>query len=127
MTIADEKYVSFTTFRKNGAAVATPVWIAPLGDGRAGFTTGATSGKVKRLAANPAVTLRPCSVRGQVRADAPEVRGTAVVWLGKDAKPVDDAILRKYRVMATLLRIGSVLGRLVGRGGDEAAVVVTLD
>ena len=32
--IADARYVSFTTFRRNGTPVATLVWIALLGDGR---------------------------------------------------------------------------------------------
>jgi hypothetical protein len=32
--ISDEKYVSSTTYRKSGAAVATPTWIVPLDGGR---------------------------------------------------------------------------------------------
>ena len=66
MPITDEKYVSFTTLRKNGTPVSSPVWIAPLGDGTAGFTTDATSGKVKRVRKNAQVTLRPCTSRGKV-------------------------------------------------------------
>ncbi len=37
MAIADEKYVLITTYRKNGDAVSSPVWIAPLPDGTAAW------------------------------------------------------------------------------------------
>ena len=33
MTISDEKYVSFTTYRKNGEPKPLPIWIVDLGDG----------------------------------------------------------------------------------------------
>ena len=56
--IAAARYVSLVTFNRNGDEVATAVWIAPMSGGRAGFTTAADSGKVKRLRNNPAVTLR---------------------------------------------------------------------
>ncbi|NNC79410.1 MAG: PPOX class F420-dependent oxidoreductase, partial [Acidimicrobiales bacterium] len=48
MSIIDEKYLSLTTFRKNGEPKATPVWIVDLGNGTAGFTTASSSWKVKR-------------------------------------------------------------------------------
>ena len=59
MTIADSRYVSFTTFRRTGEAVATPVWMAPMPDGRLTFTTTGDAGKVKRLAHTARVLLRP--------------------------------------------------------------------
>ena len=49
MDIASEQYVSITTSRRDGRTVSSPVWIAPLADGRVGFTTGSASGKVKRI------------------------------------------------------------------------------
>jgi uncharacterized protein len=54
-----------TTFRRTGEAVSTPVSVA-LDDGRAYFMTAADSGKAKRLARDPTVTLAPCTVRGTV-------------------------------------------------------------
>ncbi|MDT7579905.1 MAG: uncharacterized protein QOK35_1169, partial [Pseudonocardiales bacterium] len=46
--MADEQFVSLSTFRRSGAPVATPVWIARDGDALV-VTTIADSGKVKRL------------------------------------------------------------------------------
>ena len=82
MSISDEKYVLITTFRKNGDAVSSPVWIAPLADGTAGFTTEDGSGKVKRIRNNPRVTLQPCSVKGTVKHGSAVVEASAAVLLG---------------------------------------------
>jgi PPOX class probable F420-dependent enzyme len=60
------KTALLTTFRRNGQAVGTTVGISvdPAGD-RAYFVTWSTTGKVKRLARNPAVTLAPSTRQGQ--------------------------------------------------------------
>jgi hypothetical protein len=33
MSLGDEKYALFTTYRRNGDAVSSPVWLAPLDNG----------------------------------------------------------------------------------------------
>lgn len=126
-TIVGQKYVSFTSFRRNGEAVATPVWIAPLDGGRAGFTTGADSGKVKRIGHTPTVTLQGCTMRGAIDASSPVVRATAEFVTGERAAVVEAAIRRKYGIMAAMLALGGALRRLVGRGEDPAAIIVTFD
>ena len=44
--ITDEKYVSLTTYKKDGSTKSLPVWIADFGDGTIGFTTASSSYKV---------------------------------------------------------------------------------
>ena len=68
-----QEFVSLTTFRRTGASVATPVWIAPDGDVLV-VTTPVESGKVKRLRPDPRVELRPCSRRGAVADGASAMR-----------------------------------------------------
>jgi uncharacterized protein len=58
-----------TTYRRNGEPVATPVSIA-VWAGAVYFVTPATSGKARRLAAGPGVTLAPAAVRGTVTGPA---------------------------------------------------------
>ena len=53
-----------TTYRRNGEPVATPVSIA-VRDGGVYFVTSATSGKARRLAVRPDVTLAPSTVSGR--------------------------------------------------------------
>lgn len=54
-----------TTFRSGGQAVATPVSITLDAD-RAYFVTASDTGKARRLATDPRVTLAPCTVGGSV-------------------------------------------------------------
>jgi PPOX class probable F420-dependent enzyme len=126
VTIADARYISFTTFRRSGEAVATPVWVAPFPDGRVGFTTKVPSGKVKRLAHTPRVVLQPSDARGRVADDAPSYEGTAVVVSeGADYEAGVAALQRKYGIQFRAVHLGSMIRRRIGRG-DNAVVVVTV-
>ncbi|MCW2854956.1 MAG: class F420-dependent enzyme [Marmoricola sp.] len=112
-------YVSFTSYRKNGTAVATPVWIAPDGDDLYFFSdTGAY--KVKRVRNNPAVSLQPCDVRGRIKDGAPLVTGLAAVLDHADTPRVRRIVNRKYRVTGT---IGGLFSRL---RGSEASIGIRI-
>jgi uncharacterized protein len=63
--LESSKTALLTTFRRGGEAVATPLSIA-LAGGKAYFVTAADSGKAKRLAQTPKVTLAPCTISGKV-------------------------------------------------------------
>ena len=115
MAISDEKYVLLTTFRKSGDAVATPVWIAPLPDGTAGFTTEPEVGKVKRIRNNSRVTLQPCGVRGAVKPGSEVVEATATVKVGADAQAIHKAIRKKYPVVVSLMAVPAFFAKLVRR------------
>ncbi|MCZ4500920.1 MAG: class F420-dependent enzyme [Marmoricola sp.] len=112
-------YVSFTSYRKNGTPVSTPVWIAPDGDDLY-FFSDADAFKVKRVRNNPAVTLQPCDVRGRVKHGAPLVSGTAEVLDHAETSRVRGIVNRKYRVLGT---IGGFLSRL---RGSEAAIGIRI-
>jgi uncharacterized protein len=60
-----QKYLSLTTFRKNGTAVPTPVWFAEA-DGMFYVMTRSDSGKYKRIRNNPDVRIAPCNIRGKI-------------------------------------------------------------
>jgi uncharacterized protein len=63
--IRGQKYVSLTTFRKNGTPVATPVWFGEADD-RLYIMTRSDSGKYKRTRNNPKVRVAPCTIRGVI-------------------------------------------------------------
>jgi uncharacterized protein len=128
MTLSDEKYVAVTTFRKTGAGVSTPTWIAPLYDGRVGFWTSSASGKYKRLHNNPKITVQPSDARGRVKASSSAVEGTAeLVTAGADFDAVQSKIRAKYGVMVPLTRLLNTVGHL-GKGhhpyGDVAVIII---
>ena len=127
--LAKAKYVSFTTFRKNGTPVSTPVWFAPLGD-QFGFMTNDNVGKTKRLAHTARVTVQECDVRGRVKESAPVVSGTAVVLRDEaDQARVRAAVEKKYGLLAKGFALAALVGKVVPalRPSARAAVVVTLD
>jgi uncharacterized protein len=63
------RYISLSTFRRNGAEVATPVWFAASGAKLYVFTMG-DSGKVKRLRHTSKARVAPSDVRGRVQGAA---------------------------------------------------------
>lgn len=127
MEITDHRYVSLTSYKRDGTGVPVAVWIAPLPDGRAGFTTDGSSWKAKRIRNNPSVTLRPCDLRGNVPGDAVEVAATAaVVTEGDDYDAVCRAVGKKYGVLYWVVDLGSRIKALFGRDDHRAAIVITL-
>jgi uncharacterized protein len=126
LALADEPFVSLTTFRRNGEPVATPVWVAREGDALV-VITGATSGKVKRARREPRVVLRPCDRRGNVAPDAPSVEGRAEIVRDAGAQAGSrKALASKYgfqwRLVSVLGLVGQV-GRLLGRDPGERVIL----
>lgn len=129
MGLADEKYLSLTTFRKSGAAVPTPLWCVDLGDGAIGFWTNLGSGKVKRLAHTPRVTVQPCSARGAVKAGTEPVEGTGRLATPDELAEIRSVLRAKYGVMARLIELSSSVGKLVSkkrRADQDCGIVVSL-
>jgi PPOX class probable F420-dependent enzyme len=121
------RYVSLTTFRRNGDPVATPVWTVRHEEGWA-CTTGATSGKVARLRHTDRIEVAPCDVRGRVADGAPRYSGTArVVEDPAEYRRVRSAVVRRYWVLGPALVAWGAIGRLLGRSDGEGAVVWTVD
>lgn len=125
MDISAARYVSLTSLKRDGTPVDVAVWIAPLPDGRAGFTTDAGSYKVKRIRNNASVTLRPCDMRGKVAEGAEAVPAIATIAEdGLDHELVHAAIAKKYGLQFSLVHLGGKLKRLVGK--DPAPVASVL-
>jgi uncharacterized protein len=92
---ASARYVSVTTFRKNGTGVATPVWFAVDG-GELFFWTRTDSWKVKRLRNDSRVVVTVCDVRGKVEEGAPTAEGTARLLDGAELGAVRKLLSRQY-------------------------------
>jgi PPOX class probable F420-dependent enzyme len=101
-TIGSAKYISLTTFRKDGSPVATPVWLARSGD-QIIVITDPNSGKAKRLRNNPAVLVSPCDMRGRVKADAISVPGSVEFQDDARTRQSLEMISRKYGLMGRII------------------------
>ena len=119
--LADAQFVSLTTFRRDGTAVPTAVWVAAVPDGL-GVWTVADSGKVKRIRRDGTVTLAVCDRRGTPT--GPAVPGHARILDADGTARVRTAVRRKYKVLGWVLTTLSSLRR-----GDAGSVgiAITLD
>jgi uncharacterized protein len=115
--LADEKFVSLTTFRKTGDPVSSPVWVAPDAADlrRLVVITVDDTGKTKRLGHTSRVELRPCDVRGRVAEGSPTYAGTAEVVRGpNEVQAVRRAVNTKYGLQARLLDVGNTVLDKIG-------------
>jgi PPOX class probable F420-dependent enzyme len=127
VSLADERYLAFTTYRKSGEAVTTPVWTVGLEDGRLGFWTAMGSGKTKRLKNNSAVTVQPCSATGTVKAGTSAVSGTAeMAQSGPFFDEVHRKVRKKYGFQTYLTRTIGTLFVLRKKGLKYADTVVLI-
>ncbi|MEU8655416.1 PPOX class F420-dependent oxidoreductase [Actinoplanes philippinensis] len=116
--LGSEKYILLTTFRRDGRAVATPLWVVPDGSGLA-FWTVAGSGKLKRIRNSGRVTVAPCDMRGTPTGEA--IEATARIGDHADRLRVGEGIKKKYGMVGRLTMLGSRLRR--GVDGTVAVLV----
>ncbi|MFI1920425.1 PPOX class F420-dependent oxidoreductase [Nocardia sp. NPDC020380] len=110
--VGTAKYVSLTTFKKDGTPVSTPVWAA-LDNGKLYVWTETNTWKVKRIRRNPQVTLQPCDFRGKTHGET--VKGSALVLGDAGSENTRQLIKRKYGIIGQVIVLGSTLRR--GRTG----------
>ena len=124
----EAKYVALTTYRRDGSAVATPVWLAPSESGYL-VKTAASTGKYKRLRNNSAVEVVACNARGVVRADAAVHKGTARIRDAAGTEAAGAAIRRRYGLMAKAIDVGAALGAKLRRKEvrRSAGLEITID
>ena len=127
MGFGDEKYVLLTTFKRDGTPVATPVWSVPLDGGSFGFWTSSASGKVKRLAHTPRVTVQACDARGKVKDGSAPTEAVARLVSGDDMVEIRRKVTEKYGFMTKITRLLGKIGGFVKRKpmpyGDRGVII----
>ncbi|MES1246363.1 MAG: PPOX class F420-dependent oxidoreductase [Actinomycetota bacterium] len=115
------KYVSLTTFKRDGSPVSTPVWVAG-DDGRLLVWTGATTWKAKRIRRDPHVRIGPCTASGKPLGDA--VDGEAAIL--EETDRVEQLLARKYGLVYRVVRGFNALVRAVRRRPPVASVTIEI-
>jgi uncharacterized protein len=118
------KYLSLTSFKRDGTGVATPVWFV-VDNGRVLVKTGPQSFKAKRIRRNPAVMIAPCTASGRLRGEPVPAR--ADVLPDSEVEHAERLMARKYRIDRVLvLPIYRAVQRLRGAPVGRAEVVLAI-
>jgi PPOX class probable F420-dependent enzyme len=106
--LASGKYLLVTSFRRDGRAVPTPVWVVRDGDALGAWTV-ADSGKVKRIRNRADVQVSACDVRGKPSGE--QFPGRAEILDAQQTAHYRTLLARKYGLSGRLVLLGSRLRR----------------
>jgi uncharacterized protein len=115
------RYLSVTSYRRDGTGVPTPVWFVQE-DGRLLIETDANSYKVRRIRRNPSVTVAPCTATGRLRG-AP-VAAHAQLLADAEVARVERLMTRKYRVDLVVIKPIRTLQAALHRGRPRGRPVI---
>lgn len=104
-----EKYISLESYRKNGQAVASPVWLIEEG-GIIYVRTDPASWKAKRIRKNPRIRIAPSDIRGKTA--GPWAEGEAHFVEGEEVERIMKLFKKKY---GTGLRLTDFFNGMRGR------------
>ena len=122
------RYLSVTSFKRDGTGVATPVWFVFDGE-RLLALTDLHSAKVRRIRHDPAVLVASCRPTGKLRRE-PVAARAEVLTETADLERVQSLLRRRYKLSYRVVMLGYRLGRrLRGRPSvaDGAALAITVD
>jgi PPOX class probable F420-dependent enzyme len=119
------RYISLTTFRRDGTEASTPVWVVSDDGRRLLVWTGAETWKAKRIRREPRVLVAESDFRGRELGPRREAQARL---LGEDAGPLIVRLLRrKYGWQRYALELQGALSRLARRtrGAGAAYIEIT--
>ena len=122
------RYLSVTSFKRDGTGIATPVWF--VSDGRRLFAlTDLHSAKVRRIRHNPRVLIASCRVNGKLRSE-PVPAEVEVLTATPELERVQKLLIERYKISYRLVMLIYRLGRRL-RGqqsvADGAALEITVE
>ncbi len=118
------KYLSVTSFKRDGTGVATPVWFV-IENGQLLIHTDPQSFKARRIRQNPAVMIAPCSGTGRLRSEP--VPAKAEFLPESEMDHVGHLLQRKYRIDRILiLPLYRAVQRLRGAAAGTTNVALAI-
>ena len=112
------RYLSITSFKRDGTGVATPVWF--VSDGRRLYAlTDLRSWKVRRIRRDPHVLVAPCGPSGKLRGEPVPARAE-VLTATEDLERVQKLLMQRYKVSYRVVMLFYRLGRRL-RGESAVA------
>jgi PPOX class probable F420-dependent enzyme len=89
--LKDRRYISLTTFKRDGTSASTPVWVVSDDGERLLVWSAARAWKVLRIRRNPRVLVAPANFRGKERDERLEATARVI-----EHPAIDELLRRKY-------------------------------
>jgi PPOX class probable F420-dependent enzyme len=121
-SLADARYISLTTFRRDGSTASTPVWTASDDGRRLLVWTGAQTWKAKRLRRDPRVLVAASDARG--REIGSRIAGVARIH--DDAELARRVLRGKYGWQWRALEFWGRVGRRLGRRPPRPSIAIEI-
>jgi uncharacterized protein len=119
--LAEEPFISITTFKRDGTPVSTPVWVAG-DDGRLLVQSDADTWKVKRIRRDRHVRVAPCGATGKVRGEAFDAEATILA----DTALVNALEARKYGLIYRAIGLFRAISRALRRQPVSESVTIEI-
>jgi PPOX class probable F420-dependent enzyme len=122
------RYLSITSFKRDGTGIATPVWFVSDGTRLLAFTD-LHSAKIRRIRRNPSVLVASCRPWGTLRREPVRARAEVLTDTA-DLERVRERLLARYKITYRIVMFFYRLGRRVSSKqtvADGAALAITVD
>jgi uncharacterized protein len=124
VSASEHEYFALRTFRQDGSAVSTPVWLAPAGGHLYAYTP-VRSWKVRRIRRNPTVGVAPSNFSGEPQGQWQP--GHARILPTSELRIAKRAMTAKYGNRFRWFTIVTLIGRLRRYGGRAVGLEISLD
>jgi PPOX class probable F420-dependent enzyme len=118
-----DQFFALRTFRGDGSATSTPVWLAPASGHWYGYTP-VRSWKVTRIRRNPRVEIAPSTFDGIPT--EPWRSGSARVLQARELRTAKRAMTVKYGNKFRVFVVTTLFGSLRRRGGRAVGLEISL-
>ena len=121
------RYVSLTSFKRDGTGIVTPLWFVSDGT-RLWALTDANSGKVRRIRRDAHVLVAPCRADGKLYREPMDAHAD-VLTDAADLDRVQRLLLARYKLTYRVVMLFYRLGRRIRRQAsvaDGAALAITV-
>ena len=125
-TLENAAYANFTTFRKTGVAVTTPVWFAPALNSTSKdvyyIFSANNAGKVKRLRNSGKSSLAPCTVTGKPQGETT----TAQSRLLANSDDINHALKALNKKYGWQMQMTNFFSKISGKYHNRTYIEVTV-
>ena len=119
--LGDGQYLSLTTYKKDGTAVPTAVWVCRDGETIYAMTQ-SNAWKAKRIAVNGEVLVASCDAKGTLKTE--QVKGTAALLDDAGTEDVKRRMGDKYGQVR--VKAFAWIGRRVRKAPGQVGIRITL-